>query len=62
MRIPYYKTAVFADSQKAQGGMKHVSDLQLFLDFFHFPLRGREAAEHLFERILGNRLGVERFF
>ncbi|MHC4600385.1 MAG: hypothetical protein ACYS47_15415 [Planctomycetota bacterium] len=59
---PYYKTAVFADSRKAKGGVILVSALQLFLDFFHFPLRGREGAEHLFERCLGKQLGIERFF
>jgi hypothetical protein len=59
---PYYKTAVFADAQEARGGLKLVSDLQLFLDFFNHPLRGREAAEHLFDKRLGKSLGIERFF
>ncbi|MHC5081908.1 MAG: hypothetical protein ACYTHN_23140, partial [Planctomycetota bacterium] len=59
---PYYKTAVFADSARSRGGIPLVSELQLFLDFYHHPLRGREAAEHLFERHLGNKLGIERFF
>ncbi|MHC5081252.1 MAG: hypothetical protein ACYTHN_19775, partial [Planctomycetota bacterium] len=59
---PYYKSAAFADARKGKGGVAYVSELQLFLDFFHFPLRGREAAEHLFERHLAGKLGIERFF
>lgn len=33
-----------------------VSDIQLFLDLYHYPVRGREQAEHLLEHVLGPRL------
>lgn len=59
---PYYKTAAFADAREVKSAGFLVSELQLFLDFFHYPIRGREAAEHLFERHLSEVLGIERFF
>ena len=30
-----------------------VSDVQLFLDLYNYPVRGREQAEHLLEHVLG---------
>lgn len=48
---PYYKYSVFYDRQEVEG-LWVVSDLQLYLDLFHYPLRGREQAEHLYDRRL----------
>jgi hypothetical protein len=45
---PYYKHSVFFGSRKVEG-VSVVSDLQLYLDLFKYPLRGREQAEHLYE-------------
>lgn len=47
---PYYKKSVFFGLQKIKG-YPVVSHLQLYLDLYHFPERGREHAEYL-ERIL----------
>ncbi|MBI4430959.1 MAG: hypothetical protein HY587_04530 [Candidatus Omnitrophica bacterium] len=47
---PYYKKSVFFGSQKIKG-YPVVSNLQLYLDLYHFQERGREHAEYL-ERIL----------
>jgi len=43
---PYYKISVFYNSQKIRG-FNTVSDLQLYLDLYHFQPRGREHAEYL---------------
>ena len=55
---PYYKTSVFFDIQNIGPFVRTVSDIQLFLDLYNFPVRGREAAEHLFEKRLKNKLGL----
>jgi len=55
---PYYKTSVFYDSYVANNFIPVVSDIQLFLDLYHFPQRGREAAEHLFESRLKGKLDL----
>lgn len=47
---PYYKKSVFFGLQKIKG-YPVVSNLQLYLDLYHFPERGHEHAEYL-ERIL----------
>ena len=47
---PYYKKSVFFGLQKIKG-YPVVSRLQLYLDLYHFPERGREHAEYL-ERTL----------
>lgn len=55
---PYYKASVFFGLQKIKG-YNIVSNLQLYLDLYHFPQRGREHAEYLL-RILkeeGKTLG-----
>ena len=52
---PYYKHSVFYDCQEV-GDLWVVSELQLYLDLFHYPLRGREQAEHLYEKRLKNRI------
>ena len=56
--MPYYRESAFYDRQMSKGGMKVVSDLQLYLDLYDYPVRGREQAEHLYERRL--RSLVER--
>jgi hypothetical protein len=43
---PYYRTSVW-HGLRTIGGAPVVSDLQLALDLWHYPLRGREQAEHL---------------
>ena len=48
---PYYRTAVWRDVRQA-GGIPVVDPLQLVLDLWHYPLRGREQAEHLLETVL----------
>ncbi len=45
---PYYKHSVFYGKQKI-GDLWVVSDLQLYLDLYKYPLRGLEQAEHLYE-------------
>ena len=49
--LPYYKHSVFYDKQKI-GNLWVVSDLQLYLDLYNYPLRGLEQAEHLYEKRL----------
>ncbi len=49
--LPYYKNSVFYDKQWVDN-LWVTSDLQLYLDLYHFPIRGREQAEHLFEKRL----------
>jgi len=58
MSVPYYRESAFYDRQMSKGGMKVASDLQLYLDLYDYPVRGREQAEHLYERRL--RSLVER--
>lgn len=47
---PYYKNAVFFDSQIIKG-YNIVSDLQLYLDLYGFPQRGREHASYLLKTL-----------
>ena len=51
LMIPYYKSSVFSGEQRSRD-LKIVSDLQLYLDLYHYPLRGREQAE----KILNDRI------
>jgi len=55
--LPYYRISAFFDRQEAEG-LSLVSDLQLYLDLYDYPLRGREQAERLFERRLGPKLAA----
>ena len=48
---PYYKTAVWHDL-RAVNQLPIVSTLQLVLDLWDYPLRGREQAEHLLRTVL----------
>ena len=43
---PYYKSGVFFNTQTIKG-YNIVSDLQLYLDLYNFPQRGRDHAEYL---------------
>jgi hypothetical protein len=56
--VPHYRESAFYDQQLSRGGIKVVSNLQLYLDLYDYPVRGREQAEHLYERRL--RSLVER--
>ena len=47
---PLYKTSAF-DGKRMIEGSPVVSDLQLFLDLYHFQPRGREHAEFLKEQV-----------
>jgi hypothetical protein len=51
---PYYRDSVWHGVREIQG-LPVVSDLQLALDLWHYPLRGREQAEHLIstQKLLG---------
>jgi predicted transcriptional regulator len=46
--IPYYKNSVFYGRQNINN-LWVVSDLQLYLDMYHYPLRGREQAEKIYD-------------
>jgi len=48
---PYYKTSVFYGLQEVDG-LWVVSDIQLYLDLYHYPVRGLEEAEYLYEKRL----------
>jgi hypothetical protein len=50
--MPYYKHSVFYDSREIEG-LWVVSDIQLYLDLYRHPVRGREQAEHLYARRMG---------
>jgi hypothetical protein len=51
--FPYYKHSVFWDVQKAKD-LWVVSDIQLYLDLYNYPIRGLEQAEHLYGKRLKN--------
>ncbi len=53
--VPYYRVSAFFDRQEA-AGLPVVSDLQLYLDLYDYPLRGREQADQILERRLGPKL------
>lgn len=52
---PYYGEAVWYGAEDVDG-VSSVSDIQLFLDLIHYPVRGPEAAAALLKRRLGPRL------
>jgi DNA-binding Lrp family transcriptional regulator len=51
LSVPHYRVSAFYGKRRI-GGLWVASDLQLYLDLYDYPLRGREQAEHLFERRL----------
>jgi hypothetical protein len=50
--VPYYRVSAFYDLQVSRESMRAASDIQLYLDLYDYPVRGREQAEHLYERRL----------
>jgi DNA-binding transcriptional ArsR family regulator len=48
---PYYKESVFFGARNIKG-VEVVSDVQLYLDLKHFPVRGEEQAENLLRRVI----------
>lgn len=52
--LPYYKNCVFRDAREIDG-LKVVSDLQLYLDLFHFSERGPEQALNFFDARWGSK-------
>jgi len=56
--FPYYKYSVFYDKQKIKN-LWVVSDIQLYLDLYKYPLRGIEQAEHLYEKRLKNLIEIK---
>jgi hypothetical protein len=55
---PYYKTSVFHGSRKIRG-FTIVSNLQLYLDLYHFQPRGAEHAEFLKEQLEQKGLALD---
>lgn len=47
---PYYKNGVFFNNQTVKG-YNVVSDLQLYLDLYNFPQRGRDHAQYLLKTL-----------
>ncbi|MFH1857075.1 MAG: type IV toxin-antitoxin system AbiEi family antitoxin [Candidatus Omnitrophota bacterium] len=47
---PYYKTGIFFNTQIIKG-YNIVSNLQLYLDLYNFPQRGRDHAEYLLKTL-----------
>ncbi len=47
---PYYKNGVFLNNQTIKG-YNVVSDLQLYLDLYNFPQRGRDHAQYLLKTL-----------
>lgn len=47
--FPFYKNSAFYGKQKVKN-LWIVSDIQLYLDLYKYPLRGIEQAEHLYEK------------
>lgn len=48
---PYYKHGAFYGVREVNG-VPVVSDIQLYIDLYNFPMRGREQAEHLMRKRL----------
>lgn len=51
LMMQYYKHSVFYDSREVED-LRVVSDIQLYLDLYGYPVRGREQAEHLYDKRL----------
>ena len=56
---PYYRISAFYNSRVIDS-LPVVSDIQLYLDLYGYPVRGREQAEHLFQKRLKNALKPEQ--
>ncbi len=57
LMLPYYKHSVFYDFREING-LRVVSDIQLYLDLYSYPVRGREQAAYLFDKRLKKYLSV----
>jgi DNA-binding Lrp family transcriptional regulator len=57
LMLPYYKHSVFYDFREING-LSVVSDIQLYLDLYSYPVRGREQAAYLFDKRLKMHLSV----
>lgn len=53
--VPYYGSATWYGSIPVMG-VQVASDVQLFLDLVHYPVRGSEAADALLRKVLAPRL------
>jgi hypothetical protein len=53
--LPFYKHSVFYDIQNIKS-LRIVSDLQLYLDLYKYPIRGLEQAEYIYENRLKDYL------
>ncbi|MHB8840476.1 MAG: type IV toxin-antitoxin system AbiEi family antitoxin [Candidatus Aquicultor sp.] len=53
---PYYKQSVFY-GKREESGLPVVSDLQLYIDLYNYPLRGLEQAEHIYVKRLAKIAG-----
>lgn len=51
LMLPFYKHSVFYDCQEVEG-LRVVSDIQLYLDLYGYKVRGKEQAEHLYDKRL----------
>jgi hypothetical protein len=59
LMMPYYKHSVFYDSREVEN-LRVVSDIQLYIDLYRYPVRGREQAEHLYAKWLEMMLSGEK--
>ncbi len=50
LMVARHRSSVWFGLRRLEG-LPVVSDLQLILDLWHYPLRGREQAEHLLARV-----------
>jgi DNA-binding transcriptional regulator YhcF (GntR family) len=53
--LPFNQNSVFYGMRKVEG-LNVVSDIQLYLDLYKYPIRGIEQAEHIYEKRLKNYL------
>jgi len=53
---PYYTSSALFRARNIKN-WRVVSDIQLYLDLNRYPLRGREQAEHLLEKVIRPRMG-----
>lgn len=58
LMLAYYKHSVFYDFREING-LRVVSDIQLYLDLYGYPVRGREQAAYLFDERLKRLLSVD---
>jgi DNA-binding transcriptional ArsR family regulator len=50
LMVPHYRTSVWTGLRETESGPPVVSDLQLILDLWEHPIRGREQAELILEK------------